>query len=373
MARYFVQHREVGWLALVAVLVWGGISYTRLAQQEDPDIPDRRALLVTHFPGASAAKVEALVTRKLEAKLNELASLEEMTSQSRGGVSVIHLTQRPAPQAVVEQEWDKFRARLGEVRLPDGCQAPRLNTEFGNTVTLLFALTSPAASDAEVQARADLIRNRLAELRQDTGAAGRAAVFAFFPPDVGASYRDAVQQKFVAALVAKGWTEGGSAPRLERGSSFLLADFATRGSRADLETFLAAFQRDLAGSDGELHPDFGGAVVWLGEEPRRNSSGGCGRPCRPGTASGNWSGRPKRWRTISSRWAVSGGCRRSATWRRLSTCSFRFRMLRGTGWIRTGCWGRSRRATRSSRGARCRRRAKASRCSSAGNSARAIR
>ena len=123
LARYCVVHREVAWLALVAALVWGWLAYTRLAQQEDPKIPDRRAVSVTKFPGANASKVEELVTRKLEEKLNELQSIEELRSHSRLGVSVIDVTQRPARQAVVDQEWDKLRAKLREARLPEGCQA----------------------------------------------------------------------------------------------------------------------------------------------------------------------------------------------------------------------------------------------------------
>src|SRR4030095_713548 len=47
IAQFFVEHREVSWLALIAVLVWGGIAYTRLGQQEDPTIPQRTAMLVT--------------------------------------------------------------------------------------------------------------------------------------------------------------------------------------------------------------------------------------------------------------------------------------------------------------------------------------
>ena len=81
-------------------------------------------------------------------------------------------------EAHVQQEWDKLRAKLREVVLPEGCGTPNLDTDFGNTVTLLFAVSSPPAGPAETKARAHLIRARLAELRAGTatGAAGRAAI-----------------------------------------------------------------------------------------------------------------------------------------------------------------------------------------------------
>ena len=265
LAQYFVDHREVGWLALVAALLWGWVSYTRLAQQEDPRIPERRAVLVTQFPGANASKVEELVTQKLEQKLNELESVEELKSQSRLGVSIIYVTQRPAGEARVDQEWDKLRAKLREVRLPAGCQPPLLDTDFGNTITLLFAVVSPPASAAAVRARAELIGTRLALLRGSEPAAGRAAAFAFFPAEVAASYRTTIQQQFIQSLLATGLAT--EPPRIDSGSAFILADFATPATRAQLDGFMQTFQRQVAGSDTELHPDYSGGAILMGEDP----------------------------------------------------------------------------------------------------------
>src|ERR1051326_1659109 len=168
LAQYCVQHREVAWMALVAVLIWGWASYRSLPQQEDAKIPSRTALVVTRFSGAGTLKLEQLVTKKLEEKIDELESIEEISSQSRPGVSVITVKQRPDSEAHVQQEGDKLRAKLREVTLPEGCGAPNLDTDFGNTVTLLFALASPPASEAETMARANLIRSRLEKLREKT-------------------------------------------------------------------------------------------------------------------------------------------------------------------------------------------------------------
>src|ERR1051325_12070738 len=87
LAQYCVEHREVAWMALIAVLIWGWASYRSLPQQEDAKIPSRTALVVTRFSGAGTLKLEQLVTKKLEEKIDELESIEEITSQSRSGVS----------------------------------------------------------------------------------------------------------------------------------------------------------------------------------------------------------------------------------------------------------------------------------------------
>src|ERR1700690_1349391 len=163
IAQFCVEYREVSWLALIGVLVWGGIAYTRLGQQEDPTIPHRTAMLVTMFPGATAAKVEELVSKPLERKISELKSIEEIKTQSRPGISTMTIKQLPGSTATIDQEWDKGRAKLFEVQLPEGTRQPWLNTDFGNTITLLFGLVSPPITDAECVARANLLRDRLAD------------------------------------------------------------------------------------------------------------------------------------------------------------------------------------------------------------------
>src|ERR1051325_6904674 len=200
LAEYCVKHREVTWMALIAVLVWGWTSYRSLPQQEDAKIPSRTALVVTRFSGAGTLKLEHLVTKKLEDKIDELESIEEITSQSRPGVSVITVKQRPDSEAHVQQEWDKLRAKLREVTLPEGCATPNLDTDFGNTLTLLFALVSPPPNEAVTIARANHVRARLAELRAKTGSEGRAAAVAFFPPTISESYCTAIRQKFATEL-----------------------------------------------------------------------------------------------------------------------------------------------------------------------------
>jgi multidrug efflux pump len=120
LAQYFVEHREVGWLMLVAVLVWGTVAFQHLPQQEDPTIPHRQAELVTKFPGATAVQAEQLVTEALQKRIAELDTVEELKSESRPGVSIIHIKQRPATKQKIDQGWDEIRARIGEVRQPAG-------------------------------------------------------------------------------------------------------------------------------------------------------------------------------------------------------------------------------------------------------------
>src|ERR1022692_677313 len=184
IAQFCVEHREVSWLALIAVLVWGAVAYTKLGQQEDPTIPQRTAMLVTVFPGATASKVEELVSKPIERKISELKSIEEIKTTSRPGISTMTIKQLPASTATIDQEWDKVRAKMQEVQLPDGTRQPWLNTDFGNTITLLFGLVSPPITDAECVARANVLRQTLADLHKGISSTNHAAVAAFFPSPI---------------------------------------------------------------------------------------------------------------------------------------------------------------------------------------------
>src|SRR4029077_12068999 len=122
---------------------------------------------------ATASKVEELVAKPLERKISELKSIEEIKSTSRPGISTMTIKQLPGSTATIDQQWDKVRAKIMEVQLPEGTRTPWLNTDFGNTITLLFGLVSPPITDAECVARANLLRQSLDELRRRDGSSSR--------------------------------------------------------------------------------------------------------------------------------------------------------------------------------------------------------
>ena len=263
LAQFFVEHREVSWLALIAVLLWGGIAYTRLGQQEDPTIPQRTAMLVTQFPGATASKVEELVSKPIERKISELKSIEEIKTTSRPGISTMTIKQIPASTATIDQEWDKVRAKIQEVQLPEGTRTPWLNTDFGNTITLLFGLVSPPITDAECVARANLLRERLADLRKGAPSTNHAAVAAFLP-SMDENSMEVLRGRFETAVRAAGLAKE---VRTTQGHSFILVDLETAARRGELERFLADFTRRFFGTDRELwHPDFTQPILLMGDE-----------------------------------------------------------------------------------------------------------
>ncbi|HLP09321.1 MAG TPA: efflux RND transporter permease subunit [Opitutaceae bacterium] len=264
IAQYFVEHRGVAWLFMIAVLIWGWASFRQLPQQEDPKIPLRKAVVVTVFPGATADKVENLVTKPLEKKLAEQSTVDEISSESRNGLSVIKVALQPQSRARMDQDWDKLRAKIAEVPMPEGTLPTWLNSDFGDTVTLLYAIASEPITSAEVAARARLVESTVAELRAGRAATGRAAIALFYPEALGRDYLWPVVQRFIRAAgerrIAADLTVG------ERPGLFV-AEFATDATREEINRALREFRREAYGSDGELHPDLQDPFVLLADEP----------------------------------------------------------------------------------------------------------
>jgi multidrug efflux pump subunit AcrB len=60
-----------------------------MGRQEDPSITPFIAKVTTYFPGASPARVEALISKPLEDAVREQAEVTEIKSTSTTGVSVM--------------------------------------------------------------------------------------------------------------------------------------------------------------------------------------------------------------------------------------------------------------------------------------------
>jgi multidrug efflux pump subunit AcrB len=164
VARFFVEHRKIGWVAMAAVLLWGILAFRSLPQQEDPTFPRHDALIVTLFPGASVRQVEKSVTAKVEAELADFYAVEEVRSQSRANVSVVYVMLHSHRKNVIAQQWSDLRDRLRNLRLPEGCEPPRLDTEFQATATLLLSVVSSRNSYPELAAAADQLKGDLKRL-----------------------------------------------------------------------------------------------------------------------------------------------------------------------------------------------------------------
>ncbi|GAB5381181.1 MAG: efflux RND transporter permease subunit [Aliiglaciecola sp.] len=134
-------------LTIIIFLVAGLSAISSLPRLEDPRIDTRNVLVLTPYPGASAERVEALVSDVLEDELRQLFEIKEIKSTSRAGISVISIElQAWVDKTTNEQIFSKIRDSLADAKqqFPAGAGEPELDEKRGATsFTMLLSLGSP--------------------------------------------------------------------------------------------------------------------------------------------------------------------------------------------------------------------------------------
>ena len=131
---------------------------------EDPAFPIKNVLVVTQYDGASAVEVEQEVTDVIEASLQELPYIEEIVSKSLNGRSEITVElQEQYGSQDTPQIFDELRRRVSEAaaRLPPGTQSPIVEDDFGDVFGIMFALSAPDYSVAEISDMVRFLSTRL--------------------------------------------------------------------------------------------------------------------------------------------------------------------------------------------------------------------
>ena len=141
LTRTALTRRTTILMGVLLIVGVGAQTFLTMSRREDPEIQIRQTPVITRWPGATATKVEELVTSPLEEAIAQLDGVKNITSVSRVGLSDI--TVALDDEIVdVDQHWDELRAKVDEVvgRLPAGCQRPNVYTSFGDVFSMCLAL-----------------------------------------------------------------------------------------------------------------------------------------------------------------------------------------------------------------------------------------
>jgi len=156
------------------VLVTAGLSALgSLPRIEDPRIDTRNALIITQYPGASAERVEALVSDVLEDRLREIFEIKEVKSTSRAGISIILIeTQDWINNSTNEQLFSEIRDAIGAAAesFPEGAMAPVFDEKRGATAfTLLLSVRADHFENTPITLTARLAQELTDRLRNVNG------------------------------------------------------------------------------------------------------------------------------------------------------------------------------------------------------------
>ena len=155
-------------MVLVALLVFGGISYSRMAVDLFPDVAFPIVAVTTSYPGAGPEEVETQVTKPLEEVLGAISGLESMRSVSSESVSAVVLEFKlgyPVDRAATDV---RDRVAATKALLPSDAQAPVIQRFDPGVQPVLTAAVAPkdhALSSYEVRKLAeDRLKPRLEQL-----------------------------------------------------------------------------------------------------------------------------------------------------------------------------------------------------------------
>ena len=144
LSNLFYRNKRLTILVLGFVFVAGLSALSTIPRQEDPLIAHRFDVIVTAFPGASAERVDALVTEKIEAALTRIDEIREVNSTSRAGVSNIGVElEENIAREDLENIWSKIRDKLGDVEpyLPAGAAEPYMLDRESPVYTFMVGFT----------------------------------------------------------------------------------------------------------------------------------------------------------------------------------------------------------------------------------------
>lgn len=250
-SRFFVETRHVAWVLLVATCLWGVYGYLSMPRRKDPEVQVRTAVALTPWRGASAEKVEQLVTKKIETQIASNARVTKVESISRTGLSVVYLD---LDEKLKEtgKELDDIKLKLDGIGdLPDGAGPINFIKDFGDTAALMLTVASPKVGELEIELRAKAIQPAIAQARAGGSNPNRAALVVCLPQSLDLQLTRKHRDMLVEYLAAQHVI---SDARLFEGAGFIGVDAAVS---VDDNTLLAASQQFVREhmQSAEFHPD----------------------------------------------------------------------------------------------------------------------
>ncbi|MEO0780633.1 MAG: efflux RND transporter permease subunit [Pseudomonadota bacterium] len=135
---------------MLLVLIAGGVSsLLSIGRQEDPTITNLFATVTTVYPGADPARVEALVSTKIEEELKEIPEVDVIESTSATGISVVSIELLETLEGErIEQVWSETRDALNDAarEFPAGVLEPEFNSDNAGAYAAIVAVRTDRES-----------------------------------------------------------------------------------------------------------------------------------------------------------------------------------------------------------------------------------
>lgn len=164
IAQWSLEKSVITWVVTIVLVVVGWLSFNSLSRLEDPEFTIKDAIVITPYPGASAAEVEEEVTNVIERAVQELGQLDRVESRSSRDLSIVQVTIKDQfDKTVLPQVWDELRRKIGDYQrqLPPGAGPSVVNDDFGDVYGVFFAITGDGYTFSEIYDYAKFLQREL--------------------------------------------------------------------------------------------------------------------------------------------------------------------------------------------------------------------
>ncbi len=195
-SRIFILRPVATTLLMTAIMLAGGVAYRFLPLSALPEVDYPTIAVQTFLPGASPEVMTSSVTAPLERQLGQMAGLNQMTSESSAGASVITLQFSLDISLDVAEQEVQAAINTANNLLPSGLPTPPVYAKVNpaDAPVMTLAITSKTLPLTEVE---DISETRLAQKISQQPGVGLVSI--------NGGQRPAVRIKFnPAALAAYG-------------------------------------------------------------------------------------------------------------------------------------------------------------------------
>ena len=164
IAQFFIEQRITTLVLTVVMIGVGMVSYQGLSRLEDPEFTIKDALVITSYPGGSAAEVEKEIADPLEIAVQKMGQVKRVISRSERGLSTLTVTMKDKyDKESLPQVWDELRRKIGDAQanLPPGAGVPIVVDDYGDVYGIFVAVYGDGYSYAELKHVVDMLRREL--------------------------------------------------------------------------------------------------------------------------------------------------------------------------------------------------------------------
>lgn len=164
ISKFFIERHRIVFLLIIAVLVWGLVSFINLKRELQPEITLPYGFVTIPYIGAAPEEIENLITDKVEKKIDEMEDITRLNSYSSYGVSSIWIEFEQGVD--IDKKIDKLREVISDIKpsLPNDIEDPMVSKLETNNAPIMIINVSGEYRNIEITNFAKDIKDEIEKI-----------------------------------------------------------------------------------------------------------------------------------------------------------------------------------------------------------------